>query len=339
MAHEIDNQNGKDAFAFVGQRAWHGLGQQLTENQPIEVWRKEAGMDWEIKASPVLYKTGNAGARKGDEVLTMPDRSLFYRSDNDASLAVVSSSFKIVQPGDTLEFYRSLVEAGGFELETAGVLFGGRKFFALARCGPDVRLMGQDAVSPYLLLASACDGSMATSAHFTSVRVVCNNTLRMAIGSEGQRAQVRVPHNTTFDPVAVKAQLGVVDGVWENFIQNIQLLSKFKIHRDDAIDLIAASLKAEWRDKEGNDLNREEQLNASKDLRNIIRLFDGAAKGAEFKSSKGTMWGLLNAVTEHCDHEAGSKSGDLSRSFERAHLTDRAKFKVDVANQLLKIAA
>lgn len=334
MAHEIDNQNGKDAFAFVGQKVWHGLGQQLTEDQPIEVWRREAGMDWEIKTSPVLYN-----AEGSDEVLTMPDRSLFYRSDNNAPLAVVSSGFKIVQPGDTLEFYRSLVEAGGFKLETAGVLFGGRKFFALARCGEDVRLMGQDVVKPYLLLASACDGTMATSAHFTSVRVVCNNTLRMAIGSEGQRAQVRVPHNTTFDPASVKAQLGIVEGVWENFIQNIQLLAKMKIHRDDAIDLVAAALKSEWRDKEGNDLDRQQQLESSKDLRNIVRLFDGAAKGAEFKSSNGTMWGLLNAVTEHCDHEAGSKNGDRSRSFERAHLTDRAKFKVDVANTLIKLAA
>lgn len=334
MAHEIDNQEGKDAFAYVGQKAWHGLGQQLTEDADLEVWRKEAGMDWSIKVSDVFYKAG-----KSDALITMPERKLFYRSDNKAGLAVVSDNFKLVQPGEILEFYRDLTSGAGFTMETAGVLFGGRKFFALAKCGKDVRIMGQDVVKPYLLLASACDGSMATSAHFTSVRVVCNNTLRMAIGSSGQRAQVRVPHSAQFEADRVKEQLGIAKEAWASFIDNITLLAQHKIHRDDAIDVVAAALKAEWRDALGNELNRTEQLESSSALRNIIHLFDGGARGAEYKSSNGTMWGLLNAVTEHCDHYSGSKTGDKSRTFERAHITDRANFKVRVANDLLKLAA
>lgn len=335
MAHEIDQSTGKDAFAYVGNQAWHGLGQQLTEEADLEVWRKEAGMDWTIKVSDVFYQAG----RSSDTVLTMPERKLFYRSDTKAGLAVVSDNFKLVQPGDILEFYRDLTSGAGFTMETAGVLFGGRKFFALAKCGKDVRIMGQDVVKPYLLLASACDGSMATSAHFTSVRVVCNNTLRMAIGAEGQRAQVRVPHNAQFDADAVKAELGIAKDAWSAFIDNITLLAQRKLHRDDAIDLVAAELKTEWRDALGNELNREERLESSAALRNIIHLFDGGAKGAEYKSSAGTMWGLLNAVTEHCDHYSGTKNGDKSRTFERAHITDRAAFKVRVANELLKLAA
>ena len=116
------------------------------------------------------------------------------------------------------------------------------------------------------------------------------------------------------------------------------LLAKTAIHRDDAIDIVAAQLKAEWREQ-GSHEDREERLQESLALRSIIRLFDGAARGAEFKSANGTAWGLLNAVTEYYDHEAGSKTGDKSRAFERAHLTDHANFKVRVANELLKIAA
>src|SRR3546814_20756798 len=111
-----------------------------------------------------------------------PEQKVLYRSDTKAPLAVVSKRFQVVQPGEILEFYRDLTEVGGFELETAGVLRGGRKFWALARTGQSVSLKGRDRVDGYLLLATACDGTLATTAQFTSVRVVCNNTLSIALG-------------------------------------------------------------------------------------------------------------------------------------------------------------
>lgn len=332
MAHELDIQNGKAAFAHVGERGWHGLGQKLSEDASIDVWRVEAGMGWTAQAADVMYsvKSGNKQL-----MLKMPDRKLLYRSDNHAALSVVSNKFNVVQPGDTLDFYQHLIKTAGFKLETAGVLFGGRKFFALARCGKNLKVMGEDEVAPYLLLATACDGSMATCAHFTSVRVVCNNTLRMAIGAGGKAAKVRVPHNAVFDPESVRDELGIVDDLWSGFERTITRLAKTKLSRDEAIDFIAEQLKMEG----SQYVNREEMMEDSLALRNIIRLFDGDGKGASFKSSKGTAWGLLNAVTEYYDHHAGAKNTDRSRAFERAHLTDHATFKVQTANELFRMAA
>lgn len=332
--HAVDMSNGRANMAYAGETPWHGLGQQLTEHAGIEVWKREAGMDWKIKASPVLYKTSD-----NTPPMDMPGRQVFFRSDTRTALSVVSSDFKIVQPGDVLDFYKDLVETAGFKLETAGCLFGGRKFWALARCAEDTRIMGQDAIAPYLLIASACDGSMATVAHFTSVRVVCRNTLRLAIGDGAEGVKVRVPHNADFDHQKVKVELGLVKDAWAAFLSNVTSLAKLKIARDEAIDLVAGQLKNEWVDEGGGDLSREDMLQSSSALRRIIQLFDGAALGADFRSSKGTAWGLVNAVTQYCDHEAGGKTGDRSRAFERAHLTDRARFKVEVANELLRIAA
>lgn len=68
-----------------------------------------------------------------------------------------------------LEFYRDLVNAGGFELETAGVLKGGKKLWALAKTGQETLLKGCDQVKAYLLLATSCDGTLCTTAQFTSV--------------------------------------------------------------------------------------------------------------------------------------------------------------------------
>lgn len=80
----------------------------------------------------------------------------------------------------------------------------------------------------------------------------------------------------------------------------------------------------------------QEMFDSSTVLRRIIKLYDGEAMGATFKSSRGTGWGLVNAVTEYFDHEAGGKREDKSRAFERAHLTDRAAFKTNVANRILQ---
>lgn len=332
MAHEIDMSNDRANMAYVGQVPWHGLGRQLNEDADLATWRQEAGMDWNVGESDLIYKV------KDDTHLFFPDRKVLFRSDNNAALGVVSNEYKIVHPGEFMEFFRDLISDQGFKMETAGCLFGGRKFWALARTGEAVRIMGQDEVKPYLLMASSCDGSMATAVHLTSVRVVCNNTLRMSIGADASKARIRVPHSANFEAESVKQQLGLVAGAWENFIGNINLLAKFKIDRDLAIQVVADELKAEWKNKEGGDMIQDEMLESSTVLRRIIQLHEGASLGNDYRSSKGTAWGLVNAVTQYFDHETGG-NGDKSRAFERAHLTDRAKFKTNIADRLLALAA
>jgi len=332
MAHELDMTNGRANMAYVGSTPWHGLGSQLTDGAPLEVWAEEAGMAWTINTALLNY-TDDTGTVRGYD-----DRRVLYRSDAKTPLSVVSTDYKVVQPSEVMEFFRDLIADHGFQMETAGCLFGGRKFWALARCGDSFKLGGEDEVKPYLLMATSCDGSMATAAHFTSVRVVCNNTLRMSIGDDGRKANIRVPHNAQFDAGSVKSQLGIVTDAWERFAENVERLAMLKLDRDQAIDLVARNLKAEWTDKDGNELSRDQIMDSSLLLRRIIRLYDGEALGADFASAKGTGWGLINAVTQYFDHEAGGKT-DKSRAFERAHLTDRAKFKVTIANDLLALAA
>ena len=118
-------------------------------------------MDWQIDESEVRYVVGMNGV---GAINAFPEQKVLYRSDSKLPLAVVSKRYQVVQPGEILEFYRDLTEVGGFELETAGVLREGRKFWALARTGQSTTLKGRDRVDGYLLLATACDGSLATTA-------------------------------------------------------------------------------------------------------------------------------------------------------------------------------
>ncbi len=191
-------------MAYVNDTPWHGLGNRLAPRQPLEVWAKQAGMDWHIESADVRFVASSSGL---GSIHAFPEQKVLYRSDTKAPLSVVSKRFQVVQPSEILEFYRDLTEAGGYELETAGVLKEGRKLWALARTGQSVSLKGRDKVNGYLLLATACDGTLATTAQFTSVRVVCNNTLAIALGDSA--GAVKVGHRSQFDAQAVKRQLGI----------------------------------------------------------------------------------------------------------------------------------
>lgn len=219
MAHLVQT------MAYQGQTPWHGLGNQLSDKQPLEVWLREAGMDWQIESSPVHYLTANSAN-------VYPDAKVLYRSDTGDALSVVSNRYQEVQPREVLEFYRDLVDLGGFELETAGVLKGGKKLWALARTGEETLLKGNDLVQGYLLLATACDGTLATTAQFTSVRVVCNNTLQLATAESS--GAIKVPHSTKFDADKVKQQLGIGVNHWQRFIGDIRKLADRPVHPFEA---------------------------------------------------------------------------------------------------------
>ena len=215
MAHLIEH------MAYVGDTPWHGLGSALSPNQPLEIWQREAGMNWQIQDSPVHFKADATGHLS--TIHSFPEQKMLYRSDTKAPLSVVSHRYQVVQPREVLEFYRDLSEVSGYELETAGVLKGGRKFWALARTNQTTALKGNDHVNGYLLLATSCDGTLATTATPTTVRVVCSNTLTISLN--GATRAIKVPHSTRFDPQAVKKELGIAVSQWDEFMYRMRTLA------------------------------------------------------------------------------------------------------------------
>lgn len=227
MAHLLEQ------MAYVGETPWHGLGNPLTQNQPIEVWAQQAGMNWRIESSHVSYMAQND--RGQSIIMPFEEQRVLYRSDTHAPLSVVSQRYQEVQPKQILEFYRDLTEQSGFELETAGVLKGGKKFWALARTGQSAALKGKDVSNAYILLATACDGTLATTAQFTSIRVVCNNTLAIALkGQSSSAGVVKVPHSTRFDAGKIKQQLGISVRQWDEHMYEMKQLSHRKVTQTEA---------------------------------------------------------------------------------------------------------
>ncbi|MGF6533227.1 phage/plasmid-like protein (TIGR03299 family) [Paraburkholderia sp. GAS206C] len=292
------------SMAYVNETPWHGLGNQLASNQPLEVWAQQAGMAWKIEESEVRFVAGPTGL---GSIHAFPEQKVLYRSDTKAPLSVVSSRYQVVQPAEILEFYRDLTEVGGFELETAGVLKDGRKLWALARTGQSVSLKGRDKVNGYLLLATACDGTLATTAQFTSVRVVCNNTLAIALGDS--TGAVKVPHRSQFDAQAVKRQLGIAISSWDGFMVRMKALSERKVTAESADAFFRRVLTYPT----ANASDRAAATTNDSAIRAVQALFSGHGKGAHLPSADGTAWGLLNSVTEFVDHQRRARSDDHRR--------------------------
>ena len=317
MAHQLEQ------MAYVGDTPWHGLGNQLTQNQPIEIWAQQAGMDWRIESSDVSYMAKN---ERGQSIL-MPyeEQRVLYRSDTHAPLSVVSQRYQEVQPMEILEFYRDLTEQSGFELETAGVLKGGKKFWALARTGQSTALKGKDVSNGYILLATACDGTLATTAQFTNIRVVCNNTLAIALrGQSSSAGVVKVPHSTKFDADKVKQQLGISVRAWDEHMYELKQLSQRKVTQGEAaayFDAVFNNTSMSVADQEENIIQfyrnianpnpaKEKSEPNGRAMSKAMNMFNGQGRGAELSSAKDTAYGLLCSITEFADHERRAMSTD-----------------------------
>jgi len=320
------------SMAYVGAAPWHQLGNALPPKQPIEVWAQQAGMDWSICSTPVRYQADQVGAL--GSIMSFEDQKVLYRSDTKAALAVVGNRYQVVQPKEVLEFYRDLTEVSGFELETAGVLKEGRKFWALAKTGKSTALKGSDVVNGYLLLATSCDGTLATTATPTTVRVVCNNTLTIALN--GATSAIKVPHSTSFDAQVVKKQLGIAVSQWDSFMYRMKTLSERKVKtRESENYFLKVICNMDTRPQAQSD--SVSGLLNERALKKVQALYEGHGRGAELAAAQGTAWGLLNAVTEFVDHERRARSQEYR--LDSAWFGQGANLKQRALDQALQLVS
>jgi phage/plasmid-like protein (TIGR03299 family) len=357
MSHAL-TQTAAGAFehAYVGAVGWHGLGNQLPAGATIEQWRVAAGMAWHVRRAAVQYR---AQLENGTDALLVAHsqggeddaagtargaREVLYRSDNGRRIGFASPDYIIVQPGEVLEFFRDIAGDSGYALETAGTLFGGSQFWALAKIGEDSAGSG-DAMGGYLLLSTSTDGTMATEARETTVRVVCRNTLRAARMTGGAKPVVKVSHREKFDAAAVKSQLSsssesfaytceiarqlaqvkVTDAAAQEYVRRLLRPDDAKADAMRAQAAEAAAIAASASDAAASFdfaallarphvsapmASDDAKRRAPKGEAEILKLFRGEALGASLPGANGTAWGLVNAVTQYVDHSATAQSVD-----------------------------
>ena len=296
MAHQIFIKNGVAQYAST-QREWHGLGELMPAGQTVEQWQKAAGMDYQIKRGRIRYATEVVNPNTpASQLQTIDDKLVLFRSDTLAPLGVVSDGYKVVQPMEVLAFFRDYAAKGGMTIESAGVLFGGKRYFATAKLGDAVSVDGgRDKIVPYALLSTSADGSLATECRWTTVRTVCNNTLSLALRAN---AAFKVSHRSVFNPDDARAAVEAANEEFGAFMQSARTLAKVKMEQD-----IAEAMTVKLLMKSSEEVARE-----SAAFDKIMALFNGAGKGSNFESAHDTAWGWLNAVTEYADHHVRART-------------------------------
>jgi phage/plasmid-like protein (TIGR03299 family) len=274
---------------------WHGLGRILDNPPTTEEAIRCAGLDWEVKLVPLTAKLD------GEELQDI-DRWATVRATDRKVLGTVGGTYRPLQNVDAFKFFQPALDAGEAHLETAGSLREGRRVWVLARLKQDpIEIVPGDAVMSYILLSNGHDGSMAVRAGFSSIRVVCANTL--AAAHEGQASKLlRVRHteNTakTLDEVRDIMDLGRREFVAST--EKMRALARKGVNVEDLKEYV----RLVFQPKVTMTTETEQKAKCDRLMGKIIPLFE-VGRGNDMPGVKGTMWAAYNAVNEYLGWERG----------------------------------
>lgn len=306
-----------ETMAFANELPWHGMGVQVKPNITPAAMLKAAKLDWGVVKSQTYIDVAGKMVKIDGQFALVRD------SDNQILSPSVGAKYKPVQNVETLNFFKEFCEAGKMTLETAGSLWNGRYVWALARLGKDFSIGKGDEVRPYVLIMSPHVFGKALIMQYTPIRVVCWNTLNLALGSslKGDGTGFRMPHSRDFKVEAevAKQVLGLASKQTDEFKAASIVLSKKKATKEKVEEYFCRVLDFDPKDKE---------VKAGK-VRTPVMLpkFRAAlerAPGADMITAKGTWWGALNAVTYIVDHDTGR---DRQTALKNAWIGNHANTK------------
>jgi len=296
MAHELEiGNNGEVAFALRGAPAWHKL-QNVTLAEDAKISTSEmlslAHLDnWNVRLEPVVMPEGYRTA----EPQFMTVRTNPFDGGSDV-LGFVGKRYLELQNEQAFEFADNILD-GGAEWDTAGSIKNGKQVFGSLVIPKEFTLDpsgANDVTKTYLLIHTSHDGSTAISANITPVRVVCQNTLNMALGRSPQSFKVR--HTQTVDGRLAEARrvLGLTFSHMDNFQAEAQKLFETKV-TDDAFTNLITKFYAEPED--GASKTSQTRYENKIDL--LQDLWKNSLTNANIKN---TAWGVLNTMTERIDY-------------------------------------
>jgi len=315
MAHELEVINGEAQMAYRASQGlpWHGLGTPVDDEMTPQEMMKAAGLDWEVSKVPTYIDYNGQQIETGQEALV--------RSTDGKILTQVGTGWNPVQNAEAFDFFTEFVSNGDMVMDTAGSLKGGQLVWALADVNDGFSLFNGDEVKGYLLFSNPHMYGKAIDVKFVMERVVCNNTLAVALGESGQPA-VRINHRSEFNPEMVKEVLGISHDKVEKFKEAAEFLGS-KAYNKEQLNRFMAQVFG-TSNREDKDLSRTADQALG---------FVENQPGDHFRP--GTWWNAYNAVTYMADHKLG-RSADTRMS--SAWFGVNAKRKVDALDAALSFA-
>lgn len=318
-----------ESMAYQGKEPWHGLGVKVPDDLSPDEMVKAAGLEWFVRKEQMYL--ANKQPVMGNYALTRYQPNDNGELEYMSTLGVCGPKYEPTQNRDAFRFFQKFTKAGSMTLETAGSLDEGRQVWCLAKINENFVLPGNDKVEGYVLLYHPHIWGKALSIMFTPIRVVCQNTLTMALATKS--GAFRMPHLYAFDDdviVAAEETLGLSSTLLKGFKDNAEFLSSKKYSQEDVLEYIATLFDRRLLQEDEfvpGDFNRTAAR---------VRALLKHQPGAEMKSANDTWWGAFNAVTYYVDHEAGNDRDTALKSAwfgQRAGLKRRAlEAAIDFAN-------
>ena len=296
-----------DSMILARTSAWHGLGRVLPDTVTPAEALSTGGLSWTVEESASLTAcfVGNDGTAERAVVET---HKTLRRSDDRSILSTVGADYSVLQNATLADIATSLGSEGKARVESAGSLFGGRKvFFLLHTDTLDIGRKG-DTVQQYILLANAHDGTMSATVLPTSIRVVCNNTLTMALGAAKTAYRWRHTSGLSLRIEDIKSALATYRDAAKSDAEAMNALAGKPLTRDEIqslwVDvLVALDGKIEANPRTEQEARRKQK--AVDALASMSRVFD-----TEARQFGATAWVAANAATNYIQFGRGNLKGD-----------------------------
>lgn len=309
---------------YVGEVPWHGLGTALSKPATAAEAIKAASLDWTVNKAPLHYTVGQ-------RLWPVPDQFAVVRSDSPDGkplpvLGIVGRNYTPLQNRDAFSWFDGIVGEGAAIYHTAGALGDGERVWILAKLPGEIRVVGDDIADKFLLLSNSHDGSATVQVKFTPIRVVCQNTLTMALRSG---PTVRIAHTRDLKQrmISARMKLGIIQKEFGRLEEGFRRMAKVQVTGDRLAKYLELVLPAPADEENTRAIRRVELARAK-----TAALFE-TGRGNSLPQVRGSLWAAYNAVTEFVDHCQPARSDERrldSIWFGDGYLTKARAYRVAV---------
>ena len=334
-----------ESMAYAGEVPWHGLGVQVSNDLTPKEMLVEAGLDWSVSKREI-FTYDDADPDKSEDLIMAPNHSLLVRDSDNTIFGPCGPKFIPTQNEDAFTFFKKFTDAGKMTMETAGSLKDGRQIWGLAKVDESFTLPGDDRVLGNLLVSVSHEWGKSNEIRFTPIRVVCNNTLSMALADKTQ-PHFKMPHTKAFDAdliATAEDALGLASNRMKEYKEAAEFLCTKKYNKDTVVSYIADLMQPKLAMQQrllGQSKTEKTYLARATMLDEFQRapskVYEALEQqpGANLKSSAGTWWGARNAVTFVVDHKWGH---DRDAAMHNAWFGARSSLKTKAMTTAIEYA-
>ena len=316
------------SMAYYGEEPWHGLGTMVEKGLLAKGMIRAAGMDWEVVTRPArgAEKINRKGEYSRYEVIRVPRAET---GETEVLLGVVSRRYKPLQNAEAFEFFNPLIGEEKAYFETAGALGQGERIWVMAKLPGVMEIVSGDECYRYLLLSNTHSGDGSVMVKFTSVRVVCQNTLMLAL-EDGQKAY-RVRHS--------KRMQSRLDELAEflNLTQNVFMKAEECFRRLAQTKMTQERIEAYFDAVFPQSKTQKERGEEPTKWDHLYQVLHGRPD-LQMPGVRDTLWGAYNAVTRFEDYKQPPNPEQPEQRLERAWFGGGADIKVKALEKAVELA-